>query len=403
MTERPRLLVLASTYPRWANDSEPGFVHELARRLVADFEVVVLCPHAPGAARREQLDGVDVRRYRYAPMSWQTLVNDGGVVANLKRNGWKWLLVPGFLLAQVWAARRIMRTERVAVVHAHWIIPQGVVARLALVGRRQMGLLLTSHGADLHALRGRLSMALKRWVVRRANAFTVVSAAMVDKLAALGADPATIAVAPMGVDFERRFAPSMDAERSSTELLFVGRLVEKKGLRVVLAALPEVRRRLGAVRLTVVGFGPEEAALRKQAMDLQLGDCVDFVGAVPPDRLASYYQRAALFVAPFVRADDGDEEGLGLVVVEAIACLCPVLVSDLPATRDVLSEGLPAGDVRAWVEGICAELSVDPLLLKVRAVQRREALLERMSWSPVAAGYAQRLRALLRAVPDHQR
>ena len=42
---RPILLTLASTYPRWRGDTEPGFVHELARRLVDQFDVTVLCPH----------------------------------------------------------------------------------------------------------------------------------------------------------------------------------------------------------------------------------------------------------------------------------------------------------------------------------------------------------------------
>ena len=97
---RPRLLVLASTYPRWQGDAEPGFVHQLARRLVGAFDVAVLCPHAAGAPTDEEMDGVRVKRYRYAPSRFETLVNDGGIVTNLRRNPVKWLLVPGFLLGQ---------------------------------------------------------------------------------------------------------------------------------------------------------------------------------------------------------------------------------------------------------------------------------------------------------------
>src|SRR5689334_22160597 len=96
----PRLLVLATTYPRWPGDPEPGFVHELSKRLADRFRVVALVPHAPGAKRRECMDGVEVVRYRYAPQRMETLVNDGGIVANLRRAKWKLLLVPGFVLAQ---------------------------------------------------------------------------------------------------------------------------------------------------------------------------------------------------------------------------------------------------------------------------------------------------------------
>src|SRR5690606_34159902 len=92
---RPNLMVLASTYPRWAGDPEPSFVHELARRLTDRFNVTVLCPHAPGTASSEAMDGVQIIRYRYAPSAWETLVNDGGIVANLRRTKWKALLLPG--------------------------------------------------------------------------------------------------------------------------------------------------------------------------------------------------------------------------------------------------------------------------------------------------------------------
>ena len=83
--KRPKLLVLASTYPRWAADHEPGFVHELSSRLTDRFEVRVLTPHHKGAATREERDGVDVYRYRYAPEKLETLIYDGGMVTNLRR------------------------------------------------------------------------------------------------------------------------------------------------------------------------------------------------------------------------------------------------------------------------------------------------------------------------------
>ena len=92
--KRLRLLVLASTYPRWQNETEPGFVHELSRRLADQFDVRVVGTHAPGALRDETMDDVEVRRFRYAPVRLQTLVSDGGIVSNLKRQPWKWLLVP---------------------------------------------------------------------------------------------------------------------------------------------------------------------------------------------------------------------------------------------------------------------------------------------------------------------
>lgn len=220
---RPRLLVLASTYPRWTGDPEPAFVHELTRRLTERFDVVVLCPHAQGAAREEFLDGVRVLRYRYAPNWLETLVNDGGIVTNLRRAPWKWMLVPGFLFAQSLAYWKQLLAAKPEVVHAHWLLPQGLlVAMTSLFSRRAPPFVVTSHGADLFALRAAPMPAFKRFVLRRASAVTVVSAAMKDEVARIGADPSRVSVQPMGVDLQHRFTPDPATERSRDEILFVG-------------------------------------------------------------------------------------------------------------------------------------------------------------------------------------
>lgn len=388
---KPHLLVLASTYPRWLGDPEPGFVHELSKRLTERFHVIVLGPHAPGAKLREVMDGVEVLRYRYAPERWETLVNDGGIVTNLKLHRWKLLLVPGFVLAQAWWAWRLCRHERVDVVHAHWLVPQGLIA--AWLGRP---FLVTSHGADLYALRGGPWQALKRLVLRKAQAVTVVSRAMRDVVATLGANIASVSVAPMGVDMIGRFVTDSTVPRSRSELLFVGRLVEKKGLRYLLEALPAVLQERPDVMLTIAGFGPDEASLQAQARDLGLQHAVHFVGAVPQQGLPDLYRRAALFVAPFVAAQSGDQEGLGLVLVEAIGCGCPVLAGDVPAVGDVVAENwrIDVRDTRAFAARILQMLA-DATASMNQAQVVRERLMRSLSWEPVAARYAGLLQSIL--------
>lgn len=335
---RPRLLVLASTYPRWPGDAEPGFVHELARRLAFEFDTAVLCPHAPGAQVLEEMDGVRVHRYRYAPARFETLVNGGGIVTNLRRRPWTWLLLPCFFVAQALGTWRLVVRFRPDVIHAHWLIPQGlVIAALGLLDRRVAPIVVTSHGADLFALRGAPWRWLKRFVVRRAATVTVVSSAMVPPLRKIDPGLGGIEVQPMGVDLSGRFHPDTSVRPEPGRLLFVGRLVEKKGLRHLIDALPEIRSRQGEVRLTIAGFGPEEANLRAQVEGLGLSAFVDFLGAVPQQALPDLYRRASVFVAPFVEAADGDQEGLGLVMVEASGCGCPVVAGDVPAVHDVVA------------------------------------------------------------------
>lgn len=388
---KPTLLVLASTYPRWANDAEPGFVHELARRLTNRFHVIVLCPHAQGAAQTETLDGVEVVRYRYAPAALETLVNNGGIVTNLRRQRWKWLLVPSFVLVQAWVAWRLCRARHVDVMHAHWLIPQGVIAAL-LPSRPPVPFVVTSHGADLYALRAKPLLAVKRFVLRRANAVTVVSTAMLPHVAALGADAARTAVIPMGVDLAQRFVPGDPDQRARNELLFVGRLVEKKGLRHLLAALPRVLAAKPEVTLTIAGFGPEEAALKAQVTALGLQPAVRFLGAVPQSALPALYRRAALFVAPFVRAQSGDQEGLPVALMEAIGCGCPVLVGAVAGLEDIFGDQASAAIIEPQNPAALAAAILERLenaaVAQQQALALRIAGADRLSWDNVTQRYA---------------
>lgn len=396
-TRMPRLLVLASTYPRWQGDPEPGFVHELSRRLARRFEVIVLCPHARGAATRETMDGVRVLRYRYAPASFETLVNDGGILTNLRLRPWTWLLVPGFILGMAWRCWRLLVIWKPDVVHAHWLLPQGLVAAMvvAVPGVRRVPFVVTAHGADLHGLRSRWMGSLKRFVATRAASITVVSRAMAVELGRLGVDYDSIDVEPMGVDLEGVFEPDPAVRRSDNMLLFVGRLVEKKGLRHLVAAMPQILEQHPDVTLCVAGFGPEEPTLRAQVRALELDARVTFLGAVPQSALPALYRQAAVFVAPFVEASSGDQEGLGLVLVEAIGCGCPIVAGNVPALRDLLKADDP-GLVDPHDEIALAASVIDVLLRPGearKAAERRRRDVAMYDWSHRAAAYDATLHA----------
>lgn len=371
-------------------------MHALACRLTDRFEVLAVVPHAKGAKRFEVLDGVNVRRYRYAPDVLETLVNDGGIVTNLQRSPWKLLLVPGFVFMQWFAARRYARPG--SVVHAHWIVPQGLIARL--LGRP---FLITSHGADLFALRSSGALAAKRAAAAAASCLAVVSEAMLEPARELRPD-GTILVRPMGVDMRTLFSPAGGAARDEKHLLFVGRLVEKKGLDVLLRALPHVIKEHPLTRLTVVGHGPLEGDMKALATELGVADHVHFTGPVPHTRLPDLYRKASIFVAPFREARSGDREGLGLVLVEALACGCPVIASDIPATRDVLA-GVPGvrttqpEDVASLAGALISALR-DELGAIRETAAARAMLIDRFDWEAVAAGYGDLLEKVRTGRPN---
>jgi glycosyltransferase involved in cell wall biosynthesis len=396
---KPRLLVLTTTFPRWRDDHEPAFVFDLARRLTDTFDVSVSAPHAPGALLNENMEGVQVHRFRYAPERLELLAYDGGIPSKLKQRPWLTFLVPWFLTAQLVSAFRLMRRIRPDIVHAHWLLPGGLIgALLQELPGADFRLVVTAHGADVHLTGGWLSGLLKREVLRSADLLTVVSRALRQKL--LQSLPqAAIEVAPMGVDLQTRFVPGHESPETDT-LVFAGRLVAKKGVADLLEALPRVRARRPEARLLIAGQGPLEADLRALAERLQIGDAVEFLGSVSNDRLPAVLHRADLAVLPFCTADDGDAEGLGLVTVEAMGAGIPVIVGDVAAVHDVITHGetgwiVPARNPAALADAI-VRLLEDPALAARLAGKGRRYAAQTFDWSVVAARY----RTLLRALSD---
>ncbi len=396
LNNKKNLLVLASTYPRWLGDHEPGFVHELAKRLTNKFNICVICPHASGAKEYEILEGVSVFRYRYAPSVLEVLVNNGGIVTNLKKSPWKLLLLPFFFVAQLLVIRKVIKQESIDVVHAHWLIPQGLALALLSKVIKIPPFLVTSHGADLFALQGKFFNSLKLFIAKKASKLSVVSKVMATELINMGVNEDKITIMPMGVNMAH-FCLNSDVTRSEYEILFVGRLVEKKGLCYLLSALPEILKYQPHVYLTIIGFGPEEDALKAQAKRLNIGDKVHFIGPVRQDKLAKHYQSAAVFVAPFIEAKSGDQEGLGLVLVEALCCGCPLVVSDIPACRDVISaitgvEIFIAGDVSLLAQAVCLRLQTT----NSKSITHDRIILEKkFCWRNVADNYEATLEKLI--------
>ena len=387
-----------STFPRWKGDVEPPFVFELCRRLTERFQVHVLAPHCFGAAGFEVLDDIRVTRFRYFPARWETLAYRGGILAGLKRNPLRYGLVPLFVLWQYRCIQKMLKQTHYDCIHAHWMIPQGLIAALAArASRHRPPLLVTCHGGDLYGIRGPAGDRLKRWTANRSSCITVVSRAMSDTVAALGVDRAKLQIVPMGCDMRRRFVPPPEKSKRRG-LLFVGRLVEKKGLRYLLDAMPHVITRHPEAGLTIVGDGPLKKPLQQHARDIGVGEHVKFVGPVANDSLPAFYQRARALVFPSIVSGDGDREGFGLVLVEALGCECPAVVSDLPAMRDIVRDGetalvvsrRSARDIALKVNRILEEPGLQEKLGKAG----RDYVLRHFDWSRIADRYAEIIRGM---------
>lgn len=379
-----RILVLASTFPRWAGDTTPPFVFELSKRLAQrGHQVHVLAPHAAGAVKSEEMDGLYVHRFQYAPARLEMLAFGGGILENLRRSPVRWLLVPGFLLVELVALARLVRNQRIELIHAHWLIPQGLLGAVARPGVGSK-LVMTAHGGDVFGMSKGVRRRLLRFTARRAHGVTAVSTVLRDELERLTGVHAK--VIPMGADpasFAFMERPRSADSQTTPTILFVGRLVQKKGVRYLIEAMRHVSSKVPGARLVIVGDGPERPELEALAQD-ELGRQIVFKGAVPNSTLPRFYESANILVAPSVASAEGDTEGLPVVLMEAAASGVPIIASEIGGIPDLIENGrtgllVTPGDARSLAAAILQVLS-DGELAATMAANARQVAVARHSW-----------------------
>lgn len=398
------VLSIATTYPRYPGDSEPPFVHLLNHQLCCrGHSVTALVPHAGGAKRVESRDGVEIRRYRYfVPAGLQRLCYDGGILPSLGRDWIARINVPFFLLFQFLAIWGALRRRTYDVVHCHWLIPQGLFC-VFLKRFFGMRLVVSAHGGDIFTDNA-IFRGLNSVVCRSSAGLTANSRGSKERMRQLGAGE-RVRIIPMGVDVNQFHVSRRDAELHRTlgdgrpQLLFVGRFAEKKGVRYCIDAMPLIAERLPAARLALVGFGPLEKELAAQIKKRGLEEKVNMPGRVDAEKIPGYIASADVFLVPSIQARSGDTEGLGVVLLEAMASGVAVVATAVGGITDIVKHeetGLACDQKDA--EGLarmCVRIWRDEDLRRRCTERARKAVETKYSWSSVG----RRFEELFREIP----
>lgn len=362
MDGKKKLLITGSTFPRWENDTEPRFILDYAKEMTKYYDVHVLVPIAVGAKEEEELEGVKVHRFHYFPVrKLETLCYPGAIVSRIKEKKIRILLVPFLLISMRHSLKKYSKMSDF--VHSHWIIPQGIIQSTI----KKTPYIITGHGGDVTSMNFWPMKSIKRNVLKKAQSITVVSKALKDYVQEIYPNDKT-SIISMGCDISS-FGSDHRTENYFNQnnrkaVLFVGRLAEKKGVTYLIDAMKQVDNAV----LYIAGKGSLETELKKQAEEL--GDKVVFLGPKTHQELAEIYASADVFVAPSITAKDGDKEGFGLVIIEAMASGVPVVASRSGGITDIITDGNNGL--------LCEEKNIDELAQNINRVLSDDGLRDKL-------------------------
>lgn len=338
-------MFLTSTLPRFANDMQAGFVLEQAAAWLQespDDKLFILAPHDKGISRSETLDGIEIRRFRYfLPEGWQRLAYPA-ILPNIKANPALALQVPSFIWTQYSAAKSIIRDNNIDLIYAHWVMPQGLVAR-RLSKATGIPYVIHNHSSDLSVFAkfGRSGVKAACDVMRDALAMFCVNTSQKDYALSLfdagerELMAEKISVLPMGVILdEGANAPPAPERRYRYEMGTISRLSRKKGLDLLIHAAEQLAGNGIRPSIAIAGDGEESDALRK----LPTKSDVNFPGFMTGAQKAAFFGETRNFLFPAAAAD-GDVEGMPVALLEALCCGKMVL-----ASRDTNIMMLPEWD-----------------------------------------------------------
>ncbi|MDW7773844.1 MAG: glycosyltransferase [Desulfobulbaceae bacterium] len=400
---KPKLLVLTTTFPRWKNDSDPPFVYELSKRLTSSFEVTIHAPHYSKAKVRDVMDEMQIVRFRYFFEPFEKLAGKTGIIPTIRQNKFYLLILPFFLLAQLFSFFLLVLRLKPHVIHAHWVLPQGILATIAQLVFK-IPFMVTAHGTDIFSLQGKLFSWLKCCVIMRATLLTAVSRALARKIQNLCGLPLDrIHILPMGVSSKVFNPDARDPEilqRFNGEgpfLLFVGRLSKVKGVTYLIDAMPKVLSVIPSASLLIIGQGELAQELDDQVKRLGLKNRIFFNGPLTNKDLPAYYATADIFIGASIHTEKEGVEGFGLTFVEAAMSGCLLIGTAVGGITDIITDNETGLMVREKNSDELADKIIYALQneeqVSIIRKKGREKCMKLFEWQMVADKYADLLLA----------
>lgn len=380
-----KVLVIGSVYPRFHEDAEvPWLRTSIAHLKKAGLDIQVLAPAYKGLKSHE-IDGVKVNRFRYAPAKWEFLTHEEGAPSKMANKPWLQLLAIPYIISGFFKCIKICRKFKPDIIHAHWPFPHAYIA-LGAAKLFKIPLVLNFHGAELLLIRKKKWVKpLLKFAIGQAQAVFANSSFTASKIKALR--NVDVEWSPYGTTLE---TGTGNAEphpvQGKFKILFVGRHIERKGIRYLIEAARYLPRDQFEIR--IVGVGDLTEQLKELAAHVSGNSAeIIFTGKLSPEALANEYKTANVFTLPAIVDSKGDTEGLGVVLIEAMELGLPIVASNVGGIPDVVIDGetgilVPEKDPEALANAY-KRLAAEPELVKHLLAGSQKRIAECFTWDGI--------------------
>jgi len=320
--------------------SNTQFVHVLNKELVSQgMKIKTITPHSKNLPTTEIIDEVTVRRFRYLPERYEIGSSAISEISKSKAGFFKVSLIASIFC--IFTFFECLK-EKPDIFHGHWAFPGGYIAYLMskIFGKQ---FVVTIHGGEINMLKK--FKFLQKIVISSLNHSSIIitnSNFTKNEMIKLGAHEEKITIIKVPPNFVKvetndeniKTFRKKFTEPQSQIVLFVGRLVELKGVEYLIRSLNEIKKI--DIHLIIAGNGPLKNDLEKLTSSLGLENKVTFFGQADKRELGLLHSISDVFVCPSIIDSEGSTEGLGLVIPEAMKSGIPVIASAVGGIIDTV-------------------------------------------------------------------
>lgn len=357
-----KVLYIATAFPRFEGDIITPWLVEVIRRLKAKGLDVEVYTSSYKGLRDQELYGIEIHRFRYFFKQWETLTHDETAVDRVKKGILNKLLVPFYMFMGTAQIIKLARKKKYDIIHTHWPLPHAIFGYVASKISRAKHILYF-HGVELMWVKNEVKFLkpFLRWAIKQADAVMCNSSHTAARIKEIYNRDVHIIPSGQAVMSNIKAAEQIKQVNDQKQILFVGRLVERKGVKYLIEAFSKIVNKVDA-RLNIIGSGPEMEMLQKLTQERGIEAKVNFLGMVSSKDLDYYYRNADVFVLPAVIDRKGDTEGLGVVLIEALTYKLPVIASSVGGIVDIIKDNetgllVPEKDIDALSNAILKLLS----------------------------------------------
>ena len=226
------------------------------------------------------------------------------------------------------------------IIHCHFG-PNGILgATLKEIGVFEGKLVTVFHGYDISSYLRKHGHAVYNSLFMKGDMFLPISERWKNRLIELGCSEQKIVVHRMGIDTGKFcYLPRKPGKDGKVRLLTVARLIEKKGVQYAVQAVADVLKRYSNIEYNIVGDGPAKNTLEGLIEELNVGNNVKLLGWRHQEEIIELMKHTDVFIAPSVVGGDGDEEGIPVVLMEALAQGMPVLSTQHSGIPELVQDG----------------------------------------------------------------